>query len=370
MFGAGFTGKPEMDQLSLAAVRRAQDALRVALPSTPQLSLINQLREAEGGNFGRTNSPEFRRHRELCERAGDLPPSRRILARIDAAMLRDMTVAGVSGSNYLAPTVAGEYIPALQDDSAALKLGAQVLSIPAGSASLAQPRGATAATTYWLSDENTQITETQPALGSVASTSKTVAALVQVSRQLLIQGANTESVVRTELRRAAAAALDAAVFAGTGAAGQPTGIVNTSGIGAFTGASLDQAALRNSQADLATAKAIVNPGALGYVTTPAVAELISKRQRFTGSDRALWEGPSHDGIVEGLRAISSANAPTATMILAEWSSCQIVEYNGGMVIEVDPFSGFSTGLINIRLLLNVDVMLLRAAAFSVATGVS
>jgi HK97 family phage major capsid protein len=276
----------------------------------------------------------------------------------------------ISGSNYLTGAAAASYVESLTGDSAALRLGVETLTVPRGASHLVGPRGSAGATAYWLGDENTVITESQPTLASFAAASKTVAGFVQATHQLLTQAANAEEVIRAELRRAAAAALDAAIFAGTGNSGQPLGIVGTVGCGAFTGTSLDQAALRNAQADLGTAKAISDPSKVAYATTPAVAELLAKRQRFTGSDRGLWEGSSFDGTVEGCRAISSASMPSASAILGDWSSVQIVEFAGGLVLEVDPFSAFSSGLVSIRLLLDCDVLVLRPAAFSVATGIT
>jgi HK97 family phage major capsid protein len=249
-------------------------------------------------------------------------------------------------------------------------LGVPVVPISRGTSHLTAPKGSSGATAYWLSDENTVITETQPTLGSVAAAPKTVAAFCQLSHQLLTQAANAEQVVRAELRRATGAALDAAIFAGAGNSGQPLGIVGTSNVGTFTGTSLNQAAARNAQADLAVAKAITDPAKVAYVAPPATAETLSTRQRFTGSDRALWEGSLWDGTLEGVRAITSASMPAGTVILGDWSSVNLIEWAGGLVLEVDPFSAFNTGLVSVRLLLDCDVLVLRPAAFSVALSVT
>ncbi len=375
MFVAGLTGQPAMDQLSLAAVRRAQDALRIAaMPARPQVSLVALLRQAESGSFGKKISPEYNEHRRLCEIAGDPPPSPRIVARISGEMLRDttrdMTAAGVSGSNYLASTGSLDYLPSLTGDSAALRLGVQVIPVPRDASGIVGPRGSAGATAYWLDGEGTQITESQPSMGQLAATSKTVAAFTQISRQLLLTGANAEGALREELRRAAAAALDAAIFNGSGASGEPLGVVGTPGIGAFTGTSLAAAALRNAQADLGTAKAITNPERVAYVTPPEVAELLASRQRFTGSSNTTWEGSSFDGLVEGVRAVSTIAMPTATMLLGDWSSVAVLEWSGGLIVEFDPFSSFNTGLIGVRMLLDVDVIVTRPAAFTLATSIT
>jgi HK97 family phage major capsid protein len=282
------------------------------------------------------------------------------------ALTRDLTVASASGGGYLVGQSNLEYLPALQPASVALRLGAQMLPAAAGGAAV--PRGVTAASTTWLANETQSITETAPVLGQVIGSPKLLACFFEVSRLLLMQS-NADAVIQLEAQRAAGAALDAAILQGTGASGQPTGITNTAGIGAFTGASLNQAALRNAQADVAAANAIV-AGARGYVTTPTIAETLTTRQRFTGSDRALWENALDDGQVEGVRALATGNCPSGTMIYGDWSSCYVLEWAGGVGIALDPFLKFTSGVVGVRLLLPVDVIIARAASFSVATSVT
>src|SRR5574340_725230 len=108
---------------------------------------------------------------------------------------RDMTVAGVSGSNYLVATnnMAGSFIDLLRNTSVGLRLGVRRMAGLVGNVTIQkQTAGNTA---YWLNDEGTQITESQPTLGQVALTAKNVAALTELSHQLLSQGTDRKSVV-------------------------------------------------------------------------------------------------------------------------------------------------------------------------------
>ena len=331
-------------------------------------SIVAVVKAVSAETWGRVPSDERREHERLCKIAGT-EPSGMGAALIPGYALRDLnttTGSGLAGKI----TTGGEYIASLTSDSAALRLGVRVVPVPLASSVFAVPQGSAGATAYWLASETQQVDESQPTIGSAAATPKIVAAFTEISRHLLLQAPNAEQVVREELRRAAGAALDAAIFAGSGGAGQPLGIVGTPGIGTFTGASLDQAALRNAQADLGSARAITDPSKVAYIADPAVAELLSKRQRFTGSDRALWEGSSFDGAVEGVRAVSSASMPASTAILGDWSSCWVAEFAGGLTLEVDPFTKFATGIVGLRVLVPVDVLLARPAAFTLASSVS
>ena len=332
-----------------------------------EYSLARAIALLAGETWARTPSPEKAAHDALVREHGDL--ARPFAARIPGHALRDMTVAGASGSNYIvgteAPAAVG-YIEALQPRSVALRLGATIM--PAGRGHAGIPKGTNKATTQWLADENSAITEGQPQFGEVNSTPKVLACLFDMSRQMLLQS-NAEQIARTEANKAAASALDRAILQGSGVNGQPVGIVNTS-VGAFTGASLNQGALRNAQADVSTADAVLDPTKVGYVATPAIAETLSTRQRFTGSDRALWEGNLVQGVIEGAPAFSTTNCPTSTMIYGDWSSIVVLEWSGGAQIAVDPFTKFNQGLVTIRLLLLVDVIVKHSGAFSVATSVT
>lgn len=315
----------------------------------------------------RVGSDERREHDRLCKLAG-AEPNGMGAARIPGHALRDLDTT--TGSGLTGTIRNGEYVESLTGDSAALRLGVRSVPVPAETSVFAVPRASAGATAYWLSSETQQVTDSVPTIGQAAAAPKILAAYIEVSRLLLLQAPNVENVVRAELRRAAGAALDAAIFAGSGGTGQPLGLVSTPNVGAFTGTSLDQAALRNAQADLATAKAITDPSKLAYVTTPAVAELLAKRPRVTSSDRMLWEGASHDGIVEGCRAVSSAGMPAATAIFGDWSSVWVAEFAGGLTLEVDPFTQFQAGIVGLRLLVPCDVLMTRPAAFTVATSIS
>lgn len=356
-----------MDGMTRAAINRARAALDVALPKGDEFSLARMIAEHCADSWGRDKTPEFLACRALQDEYGVLDRRAERIPYDALVLQRDLNASTASAGGYLAAPHLGGYLPALQPASIALRFGAQVLPVPASSAA-AMPSGNVAVTTTWLSSETAQATETQPTLGQIAGTPKILSAFAEVSRQLLLQS-NAEEVIRLEFRNAAAAALDAAIFAGSGASGQPLGIVNTAGIGTFTGASMSAAALRNAQADVATAKGIMNPAAQGYAAPPAVAEILAARQRFTGASSTLWEGSSAEGIVEGVRAASSANVPAATMIYGDFSQCFIAQWGGGLAIEIDPYTKFKEGIVGVRLLLAVDVAI-RPAAFSVATGVS
>jgi len=76
-------------------------------------------------------------------------------------------------------------------------------------------------------------------------------------------------------------------------------------------------------------------------------------------------------VLEGERAMSTTNCPSATAIFADWSTISVLEWGpAGLGIMLDPFTKFQQGIVAVRLLMAVDVVVSRATAISLATSVS
>jgi HK97 family phage major capsid protein len=166
-----------------------------------------------------------------------------------------------------------------------------------------------------------------------------------------------------------ALAVDNASINGTGASGQPLGIVGTAGIGAVTGTTLAYSGVVEFQTDVLTANALVNPAAAGYVATPAVAALLSGRSRFTNTDTPLWEGSLMDGAVAGFRAMSSTQIAAGRMLFGDFSQLVIAEW-GALEIEVNPYANFAAGITGVRAFYTVDVGVRYAGSFSYSTAIT
>jgi HK97 family phage major capsid protein len=284
-----------------------------------------------------------------------------------APLQRDMTAAGVSGSNYLVGTENVGFIELMRARSVVFAMGAQVYSGLQGNVTI--PKETAGTTAYWLADETTQITESQPTLGQLALTPKSVAALTEVSRQLLLQSAPlAELVIKRALLKDLGLAVDRAAIAGTGTAGQPTGLLNH-GIGSVTGTSLGYAGALEFQTDVAANNAMDGGGRFGYVTTPAVAGLLMARQRFSGTDSPVWEGNLQSGKVIGFPALATNQVPAATMLFGDWAGVIIGEW-GAVELMVNPFSDFSRGILGVRCVYSLDVGIQNPGSFSAATSIT
>lgn len=289
------------------------------------------------------------------------PQKRRIPS---AALLgkRDLTSTTGSAGGYLVGTTRGPFDAIMRGYSVLGESGLRRVEGLQGAVVL--PTLKTKVAGAWLAADGSTITEGAPAFGHVAMDPKYWAVTVDISRQLMLQS-DAEDVAGEIINEAAARAIDAAILGGSGAAGQPTGIVNTTGVHSQAGAGLNAAGLA------AMRKAVLTAGAredrLRWIGAPDVQEVLGARDFSTGAGRPLWD----NGRILGLPAVATAQAPAGTLILGDWGRGTLAFFDGaGIGLEFNPYADFRTGLVSFRLILPLDVGFSPAAAFSVATNVN
>jgi HK97 family phage major capsid protein len=281
---------------------------------------------------------------------------------------RDLTVAVAGAGGYLVTSELRIFDEAYREASLAERLG--VRRVPGVENQIAA-RVSAKTTPYWLGSEGTAITEGQPTFAQIASSPKHCGAVSEVSRQLFKQTAATaQALVFGELGAAVSEAADAAMLTGSGAGGQPTGVLNVGGVQTQAGASFALATATAALNKLETAKALRNSAALAWVLAPDAAKLLREREKSTGSGQYLLDD---QGRLCGTRAFVTANLPAGTAILADWSGLIAVDYSV-LELATNPFgadaAAFRANLAQVRALQSVDFSVLRAQAFVVVTSIS
>ena len=279
------------------------------------------------------------------------------------------TMSGSTGPNggYAIGTEMPFRDSLLRNRSIAFQAGVPL--IDAASSSFSWPKQTGASTPAWLNPGGSA-SSSAPTFVQITSTPKTLLTFLEVPISLLTQaGPAGEAFLIDGLTRDLAVAVDLAVLAGTGASGQPLGILNTPGIGTFSGTTLGYAGLVEAQTDVADNSAVLDPTALAYVTTPTIAQTLKGRQRFTGTDSPLWKGGIHTGEIEGVKALSTKQMPAATVLYGDWSSVYVVQW-GALALRVNPYQDFNKGLVGIRAMWLLDVVVRYPLSFSVATSVT
>lgn len=272
---------------------------------------------------------------------------------------RELTISGSAllGTDHLAAS----FIDVLRNKAALPGLGALMLTGLVGNVSI--PKQSGAATAYWVA-ESGNVTTSDPTFTSVTLDPKTVGANTLYSRKMLLQSnPSIEALVMNDLASVLGLAIDLAGIAGTGTSNQPTGIVNTTGIGAVDGSSLNWEKVVEFETDVAASNADI--GSMFYLTNATIVGILKTREKASNTAKFLAE----NGEVNGYPLAKSNQVPAANMIFGVFSQL-IIGMWGGLDILIDKFTSAADGGVYIRAFQDVDVAVRHAAAFSAATNVS
>jgi len=289
----------------------------------------------------------------------------RHLAAQFGMQFRDLSVGSATAGGNLVGTnlIASSFIDLLRNKALAFRLGVMEMFGLVGN--VAFPKQTAATGGGWVTEGNAP-SEGNATFGQVTLAPKTYAAFTDYTRQLLLQSTpGIDLLIQNDLTRVQGIAWDLAVFHGSGSAGQPQGIVGTSGVGSVTGTSLAWAGALEFVSDVKAANAD-DLGSMAYATTPAVWALLSARDKASGAARFLIDDNNK---MAGFPVETSAQITAAHLIFGAFSVV-VVGYFGGLDILVDPYSASSTGTVRTSSFLSGDVAVRHPGAFSVATAIT
>jgi HK97 family phage major capsid protein len=282
---------------------------------------------------------------------------------------RALTAGVATAGGYTVGTevLTGSLIELLRNKALVTQLGAQNLSGLIGDISI--PRHTGGATTYWL-DETSTVTLSQQSFGQLALTPHRLAAATAYSKQLLQQASiDIEGFVRADLMKVLGIEKDRAAINGLNAAGEPLGILNTTGVGSVTfGAAATWAKILDFETQVANANA--DMGVLAYLTTPASRAKWKAATKIAASQYSdfLWEkgNAPGSGIVNSYRAEATLQVPTNRVIFGNWNDFIIADWDGIDVV-VDPYSLATAGQIQIVVMILTDNGMRHVGSFCVSS---
>ena len=141
----------------------------------------------------------------------------------------DLAVGTNTAGGYTVFTEPGGLIPILEPKLVTRALGAEILTGLTGNLTFPRNNADSAAT--W-EGENTDNDQTDITFDTVALSPKRLGCFVVIGKQLMIQSSiDVENYVRRRMNFAIGRAVDVAAINGSGSSNQPTGVLNTSGIG-------------------------------------------------------------------------------------------------------------------------------------------
>lgn len=219
-------------------------------------------------------------------------------------------------------------------------------------------------TVTWLAaDGVSQIADGQATYGQAGMSPKTVAATVICSRQLLLTGGPmAEAFLYSTLATALAEAVDAALIAGTGNAGQPLGLLATPGINSRAGTSF---ALSDAASMLKVSDGYAASDTLAWIAGIDAAEDLRTRPKVSGGEIMLLT----DGRMLDHPVIVSRSAPAAGLVLMPWGTLHFGQW-GALEVAADPYTYFSAGRVIVRALWRIDFSVEAPGQVAVATAVS
>ena len=134
-----------------------------------------------------------------------------------------------TGGFTVPDVIVSQVIDRLRARSVLMAAGATTMVLPAGGeVSMVKLTGDP--TAYWH-QEGSSVTASTPTFGQVAFQPRTLISLVKASRELLEDSINAEDALMDAFAQALALEVDRVGLLGTGASGEPLGVLNTSGIG-------------------------------------------------------------------------------------------------------------------------------------------
>jgi HK97 family phage major capsid protein/HK97 family phage prohead protease len=265
------------------------------------------------------------------------------------------------------------FIELLRNKTTVIQAGATMLSGLNGPVAI--PTQATAASTYWVA-ENGSITQSEATFGQVPLNAKTIAARSQFSRLMLLQSSiGIEQFIRNDFARIIAIGIDLAAISGSGSSNQPTGILNTSGIGSVALGTNGAAPTWASLVNLIREIEIDNAGVDGmkWLTNPKVkAKLMQTSKQGSGVEgNFILSDPNslmgYDFLVTN--QVSSAltkgsGSALSAIIFGNFSDLLIGEW-GALEVLPNPYgSGFNSGAIDIRVMQTIDIAVRHAESFA------
>lgn len=280
--------------------------------------------------------------------------------------------AGGPGSNIIATDLLeGQFIDRLRAALRVRQLGARVLTGLVGNVDI--PRLKLSATSGWVG-ENTALTASDIEVDQVAVRPKHAGALVEFSRNMLMQASpDIEQLVRRDFAAILAEAIDDVAIEGGGAE-QPDGVLATAGIGDVAAGAPDGGPIAwGLVIDLIAEVEIDNAEGSAFMTNSKVVKSARKTAKVATTDSVMvMEGPT---ALAGFPVASTNLVPSdltkgagsdlSALLFGNWADL-ILAFWSELDVLVNPFetTAFKKGNVQVRGMLTMDVAVRHPESFA------
>ena len=233
----------------------------------------------------------------------------------------------------------------------------------------------------WVAEEAAASKE-KPAYTKAVLSPKRLQVLQGITYDLLHQSTkDVDRLIMEDMVKAHAAALDAAIFAGSGSSGQPTGVLNTTGINSIyaagsssAGAAATYAKLVQMETEVGIDNGLLDN--LAYVSNAKVQGALKTIPQINGYPFYLM----NDGKVNGYpffmtnaipsnATVGSSEGVCSSALFGPWSEVLVGGW-GGLQFIVDPYTAKANGVLEISAMAYHDVLVRHPAAFCALVGIT
>lgn len=356
------------------AARKALANQRVLSPKEKeevrQFSISKFLREAQHDNLTGVEAEMAKEGEAEFKRSGINPAANSVYIPSFALRSYDDTNATESGyGDAFKEEKFFSYEGKLRGEMLAARLGVNFIDNLTGNLNIVTG-GADAA---WVA-EDVAATKAKPAYAKMTLSPKRLQVLQGVTYDLIHQNsASVDALIMADMVKAHAAALDAAIFAGSGSSGQPTGVLgragNTVAIGTNGGA-ITYAKLVEMEQLVGEDNGLLD-GSLAYVSNAKVMGKLKTIPQVQGYPWYLL----NDGKVNGYPFFMSNALPSnltkgstsgscSAAIFGPFSQVICGTWGGGLQFIIDPYTAKASGVLEVTAIAYHDVAVRHADAFA------
>ena len=361
------------------AARKALANQRVLSPKEKeevrQFSISKFLREAQHDNLTGVEAEMAKEGEAEFKRSGINPAANSVYIPSFALRSYDDTNATESGyGNAFKEEKFFSYEGKLRGEMLAARLGVNFIDNLTGNLNIVTG-GADAA---WVA-EDVAATKAKPAYAKMTLSPKRLQVLQGVTYDLIHQNsASVDALIMADMVKAHAAALDAAIFAGSGSSGQPTGVLgragNTVSIDS-TGGPITYAKLVEMEQMVGEDNGLLDE-TLAYVSNAKVMGKLKTIPQVQGYPWYLL----NEGKVNGYPFFMSNALPSnltkstgsnlSAAIFGPFSQVICGTWGGGLQFIIDPYTAKASGVLEVTAIAYHDVAVRHADAFAKIVDIS
>ena len=291
---------------------------------------------------------------------------------------RDLTVGTDSAGGFLKPTehLGDQFIDALRSRLVLNQLGTRFMSGLRGDVAI--PKLAAGVSAGFVA-ENGATSEVNATFAQTTLSPKSLGAFTDVSRLLMIQSdPSVEQIVRDDLLNAIAQKIEDVAIEGAGT-NEPTGILETTGIGSVAIGTNGGAATWGSVVDLIKEVEQDNAavGEINFLTNSKVKAHLSQTPKVASTDSVMIMNDPWTNLY-GYNVAVTNNVPSdltkgtgtglSALIAGDFSQLMVGLFSTSDIL-VDPYTGGSSGAVRIRVMQEVDVAVRHAESFAACVDI-